>query len=368
MDNRREILQLCRLLGLPDERKDAEAAEEIAGGGIDWVELVAVANANLLTPALYMAMKRKNLLGLVDDPMLVGFLKEVYDANEARNRGILEQIADIRDILQTKEISFLLLKGGAALSERLYPAPGMRTMNDLDIMMDPSEFDEGLRLLKTNGYVEFGRDLKRWHHHTPRIDKEGYPAAVEPHFRVIFDRHIEYIPFNDETSMPSRDERLRSVFVLEPTWHLYHVFLHSAVIDKNHRRWRLGLRYLYDFVVLADRYGESADWKKLYELAERYRHHKILEDFLFLAERLFGFKSPIETNRVRGTLFLKKCLWASTLVPDTRLYKIYEAYVDFHDIYGYQKLRRYYGLTSSVQYPFALMRYIFYHGKKHLLK
>ncbi|WP_456452208.1 nucleotidyltransferase family protein [Hydrogenimonas sp.] len=368
MDNRKEILQLCRLLALPDERKDAEVAEEIARGGIDWVELVGVANANLLTPALYMAMKRKNLLSLVDDPMLVEFLKEVYDANEARNRGILEQIADIREILQSKKIPFLLLKGGAALTERLYPTLGMRTMNDLDIMMNPSFFDEGLALLKANGYVEFGRDLKRWHHHTPRIDKEGYPAAVEPHFRVIFDRHIEYIPFNDETSMPSRDSALEGVFVLEPTWHLYHVFLHSAVIDKNHRRWRLGLRYLYDFATLADRYGENVEWERLYALARRYRHHKIMQDFLYLAERLFSLKTPIAVNRIRGALFLKKCLWESTLVPDTKIHKFYEAYVDFHDIYGYEKLRNYYGLTSPLQYPFALIRYFFYHSKKHLLQ
>jgi hypothetical protein len=240
-------------------------------------------------------------------------------------------------------------------------------MNDLDIMMNPDRFDEGLQLLKENGYVEFGRDLKRWHHHTPSMDKEGFPAAVEPHFRVVYDRNIEYIPFDEVTSMPSRMPDSEGLWVLDPTWHLYHVFLHSAVIDKNHRRWRLGLRYLYDFAVLSEKYGEEADWEEIRRLAERYDHLGILEDFVYLCKRLFGAKIPIPTRTLRGELFLKKCLWESTLEPDTRIQKIHEAYVDFRDIYGYDKLKRFYGLSSRWQYPFALLRYIFYHGRKHLV-
>ena len=366
MDRRREILQLCDALSfnLLARKRFEEAIEK---SEVDWLTLVSVANENLLTPALYAAMRDYEWFTKIGDEELESFLREIYQRNRDRNRGIVEQLADIQAILSPSDIEPLILKGGAVLLERLYPDEGVRMMNDLDIMIDPRKFDEGLALLKEGGYEEFGRNLGRWHHHTPRIHKKGFPAAVEPHFRAVFDREIEYIPYNDETAMSSTRPGFERTFVLRPTWHLFHTFLHTAVIDKNHQRWRLGLRYLYDFVVLARTYKGRTDWGKLRELAEHYGHGKILQDFLYLGERLFGLKTPLRTHRLRGEWFLKKCLWQTTLEPNTRTYKFYEAYTDFHEIYGYEKLKHYYGLKSKIEYPFALARYMLYHGKKHLV-
>lgn len=367
MDRRREILQLCDALSFDSAARDRfeKAIEERE---VDWFVFLGVANENLLTPALYAVMRDRRLFEKAADEELEGFLRAIYERNAERNRGIVEQLRDIQTTLSPAGIEPLVLKGGAALLEELYPDAGVRMMNDLDIMIAPERFEEGLALLKENGYEEFGRDLGRWHHHTPRIEKKGFPAAVEPHFRVVFDRKIEYIPYNEETSMPSTRSGFRRTYVLRPTWHLYHTFLHSAVIDKNHQRWRLGLRYLYDFVLLVRAYEERIDWGKLRYLADRYGHEKILEDFLYLGERLFGLKTPLKTRRLRGEWLLKKCLWQTTLEPETRKYKFYEAYTDFHEIYGYEKLKHYYGLKSKVQYPFALARYMLYHGKKHLVE
>lgn len=366
MDNRREIVQLCRILAFINQKDIENLGEEMENGEIDWVGLVAVANMNLLTPALYSALREKGLLEKIGDPLLPEFLKEIYRSNETRNFGIVDQLLDIQSILNEEEIVPLVLKGGSALTEKLYPAIGIRTMNDIDFMMNPSEFERGLKCLEMHGYVEFGRDLKRWHHHTPRMNKKGYPAAIEPHFRVLYNRDIEYIPYDETTSQPSENPLFRGSQVLKPTWHLYHIFLHSAVIDKNHQRWKLGLRYLYDFAVVAEKYGDAIDWEMLYRMAERYHHEKILEDFLYLTAKLFNLETPIHSNPVRGAIFLKKCLWESTLVPDTRIFKFYQAFTDFHEIYGYEKLKNYYGLRSKVQYPLALMKYMFYHGRKHL--
>ncbi|BDY12402.1 nucleotidyltransferase domain-containing protein [Hydrogenimonas cancrithermarum] len=368
MDNRKEIIQLCKLLSLGSDAEKEKFEKEISEGDIDWVKLVGVANGNFLTPALYHALESKKLFDLIDDPLLEGFLKEVYRNNAERNEGILGQLEDIQKILAPAGIKPLLLKGAAVISEKLYPAPGIRTMTDIDIMMHPEVFQEGLALLKKRGYIEFGRDLGRWHHHTPRINKKGFPAAVEPHFRVIFDQKIEYIPYDEVTSQRSRNRLLKDSNVLKPTWHLYHTFLHSAVVDKSHQRWKLALKNVYDFSVLASSYGEEIDWNLLYSLAEKYHHEKILEDFLYLAEKLFMLETPIPTNALRGWLFYKKCLWESTLIPETKIHKLYTAYTDFKEIYSYSALQQFYGLQSRVQYPFALIKYFSYHGKKHLLR
>ncbi len=366
MDNREEIVRLCRILSPAGFIDDSDLVSQIKEGAIEWVKLVETANLNLLTPALYISLRQKGLLDFAHDSQLAGFLHEVYIRNRERNKEILSQIKDIEKSLQRVSIQQLLLKGAAVLSEDLYPDIGMRMMNDIDIMIEPQRFDEGLKLLKESGYEEFGRDLGRWHHHTPRMSKDGYPAALEPHFRVVFDRDIEYIPFSDTTSKKSLMADLESTYVLKPTWHLYHIFLHTAVIDQNHRKWRLGLRYLYDFVMVAKAYEGDIDWPEIYALSREYEHEKILEDFLYLADTLFGLKTPIKYNRARGWLHLKKCLWESTLLPDTRIYNLYRAYTEFSDIYSYEALKSFYGLQSKSQYPAALLRYIFYHIRKHL--
>ncbi|WP_353663172.1 nucleotidyltransferase family protein [Hydrogenimonas sp. SS33] len=367
MDRRKEILQLCAFLSL-DEKSKEFIINELKNENVDWMKLLAVSNEHLLTPALYAKIEANGLTKLLADEELQGFLEAVYRNNRKRNLGIVEQIGDIDSILGRKEIFPLVLKGGAVLLEELYPDIGMRVMNDLDIMIGEPRFDEARRLLKEEGYIEFGREMGRWHHHSPRIRKEGFPAAVEPHFRIIYDREIEYIPYDETTSVSTSRNGFTHTRVLKPTWLLYHAFLHSAVVDRNHRRWKLALRYLYDFVVIADTCREKIDWEKIEKLSIRYGHERELRDYLYLGKRLFGLKTPLKCNNLRGALHLKKCLWESTLTPHTTLHKFYAAYTDFSDIYGYEKLKEFYGLQSKAQYPAALVRYFLYHGKKHLIE
>ncbi len=362
------IETLCRLLSVRNEKNRTQLVEEIERGDMAWPDIVAVANGHYLTPALYCKLRDSGLLSSIPDDQLVEFLQTVAEHNKNRSLGILDQIEDIQNILAPLGITPLVMKGGASLVEHCYGDPAMRMMTDLDIMMAPEQFEDGLAALKEGGYIEFGRDLGRWHHHTPRMSKEGFPAALEPHFRIIFDRYTEYIPYDETTSRPASDPRFSNIRVLKPTWHLYHTFLHSAIIDKTHQRWQLPLRYLYDFTILVDHYDREIDWNLFHGLVKKYRHETALQDFLYLANRLYGLETPIAFNRLRGWWFFKKSLWASALEPETRIHKLYEAYTGFHEIYGYEQLKRYYGLSSKMEYPWALTKYVIYHSRKHLIK
>ena len=46
VDNRKEIVQLCRILSLGVGGERDEIEKEITEGSIDWVKLVGVANCN----------------------------------------------------------------------------------------------------------------------------------------------------------------------------------------------------------------------------------------------------------------------------------------------------------------------------------
>ncbi len=368
MDNNRSAVEfLCRVL-TPFYSSDDTAyiSHKITQSGVDWVAVVWIANSNLLTPSLYYSLKKRGILKIIDDNQLEGFLKEVYLKNRERNENIRGQLLDIQQILKPVNIFPLFLKGASIISERLYCDIGVRAMTDVDIMIDPQYFKIALEELKRGGYEEFGRDLGRWHHHSPRMNKTGFPAALEPHFRIILDKKIEYIPYNETTSMNSSDKEFEFSKVLKPTWHLYHAFLHTAVVDKNHRQWRLGLRHLYDFVMLAKGYGDRVDWQELYALARKYEHEKILEDYLYMAYKLFNLETPLGFNRARGWLHLKKVMWQMGLVPGTKVHNLYRAYTEFGEIYSYEALKNFYGLHSKSQYPAAFVRYIFYHMRKHL--
>ncbi len=365
MNHERKIELLCRMISPCTNRVSLSNAVEDASK--DWLGIIKISNENLLTPALYYSLFSSRLFENINDEKLQSFLSIVYQKNLERNENIYRQILDIQKTLSKDKISPLFLKGATVLIEKLYPDVGIRVMGDLDLMILEEYIGSAIKKLQENGYIFFGRKFNRWHHHYPRMNKEGYYAAVEPHFRVIYDKNIEYIPFNRETSATPLNKDFSNSKVLKPTWHLYHTFLHTAVVDKNHRQWRLGLRHLYDFVMLAVSYGDKVDWQELYALARKYEHEKILEDYLYMAYKLFNLETPLGFNRARGWLHLKKVMWQMGLVPGTKVHNLYRAYTEFGEIYSYESLKNFYGLHSKSQYPAAFVRYIFYHMRKHLL-
>ena len=136
MQKTEELFILCRLLRPASESEITTLREKILRDEMPWVEIIALANSDYLIPALYAALEEKQLLGVIQDEQLIGYMREVFIFNTERNHQILQQLKHLLSVLLPLGITPFFLKGSAVLSEGDYPSLGMRSMIDIDIMVD----------------------------------------------------------------------------------------------------------------------------------------------------------------------------------------------------------------------------------------
>lgn len=86
----------------------------------------------------------------VDHP-LMGRLKGVYRRSFCENQGHLRLAAEIINLLKTIELRPMLLKG-APFCLDYYRTVAVRPMRDIDMVIQPKDFPDAIRLLKSEGW------------------------------------------------------------------------------------------------------------------------------------------------------------------------------------------------------------------------
>jgi len=76
-----------------------------------------------------------------------------YDHGRRRQARLEEQLAGVLDALRTHHVTPIVLKG-MATAGRYFPAPGTRTIGDIDVLVRPREHDRARRALTDARYVE----------------------------------------------------------------------------------------------------------------------------------------------------------------------------------------------------------------------
>lgn len=370
MQTTKEVFILCEFLRPSSQDEIATLKEKILHDEIPWIEVVELANSDYLIPALYVALEDKQLLQVIRDEQLINYMREVYALNSERNLQILEQIKDIITLLKPLGITPLLLKGSAVLTEDDYQTLGMRSMTDIDIMVDSTKVEESFNALQVSGYsfVESehqNRSLSKHHHHLEAMQKAGMPAALELHTSILGGVAKEYIDNTPDNMRKSINENLKDADILIPTYRLYHAFLHSEILHFNHRSKSLALRHLFDFTVLANKYYKEIDWKLLYQLCILHNCKDILEDYLYVCKTLFSLQTPITIKSRKAKRHCEKILKSYEL-EGTLKGAFYPLEYKLKGYYGYERLKNKYGFKSFIGYPPALFKHISYQIRTYL--
>ncbi|MCR4267846.1 nucleotidyltransferase family protein [Nitratireductor sp. ZSWI3] len=156
-----------------------ELASYLAGkhpGEADLVCITNLANQFLVTPRLHTAQAGFRPRS-ADERRVVAYWEGVYRANEARNRLLERQLADMLGTLNAAGIVPLLLTGAAALAEA--PSTVSRMVPDLDIMLAPDEIGRGQRALTVAGYVPWEEASRR--HTAAKLVKRPHIGLVHIH-------------------------------------------------------------------------------------------------------------------------------------------------------------------------------------------
>jgi len=172
----------CLSLAVHPERA-LEIQKVLQSGKVSWESLVYQSSNQLVLPALYLNLKRNNLLSYLPED-LVSHFKEITDLNRERNQQIIEQAKEIVKLLNKEGLQPIFLKGTAHLLDGLYNDIAERMLSDIDFLLEEKDARQAWDLLKNNGYIEhneFSTAAFGEHRHLTELIKDGEIASVEVH-------------------------------------------------------------------------------------------------------------------------------------------------------------------------------------------
>ena len=229
--------------------------EPLEAGGVAWPEVIACAG-----PALYpMLAWRVQQLGLAPPP---GTLAQLFGARTASATLLVRRRAALRRALEALDAARLpvtVLKG-AALA-RLYPAPELRVMGDVDLWIRAESLRPAIAALEKLGWQ------MPWWRRTRAADMEDgdmaalrlgdSPLMIELHLRP---RSLAQTIGSGTDAMweqrVSVDLGGLQGFVLRDDDQLLHLCLHLA----EHHRFVAALPRLLDITVVLGAAGDALDW------------------------------------------------------------------------------------------------------------
>jgi hypothetical protein len=243
-----DALQYCRLV------KEADLFER-------WSALPGQAEFHGLGPLAYVHLTEASALMPVEARRaLQGLTLRHRQSNEIRGRALVEII----QALEAQGIEALALKG-SALAYMVYPAPGLRPMRDLDILVKEEHARRAQQILGTLGFKELPGRLTKEHQHLEPLSRveQGLTVSVEVHTslfpRVRYYRPLRFADLSGASlTFQVNGMPVRTLGLEDSLWHIYRHALGPPLLASP-----LRLIWVADLVSLVEKYVDQLDWSKV---------------------------------------------------------------------------------------------------------
>jgi hypothetical protein len=144
------------VLGWLNGPADPAIAAQVAGWDeVDWEAARWVVQVHGVAPLLGRTSAGWADWGVLS-PRLREYVATQHDRSAARVGLLLGDLAEVLAAFDSAGIESMPLKG-ALLAARYYPAPGLRPMNDLDLLVRPHDEARALAALEGLGYRPIGQ-------------------------------------------------------------------------------------------------------------------------------------------------------------------------------------------------------------------
>jgi hypothetical protein len=287
------LLLLCKCLNIGHDGRERvdTLRQRLEGGDARWELLIELANQHLLCPALFGALKCKDLLASIPaEPR--HYLQTLYEGNRQRNRRLLALVQETVRHLNDAGVEPVLLKGTANLYSGLYPDPGMRFLCDIDILIPPDKTTDCVNRLHAADYhfqSNAGLENREKSRHDPPLMKRNESIGVELHRELIHERYRRLLDAENvfRDALPLAAEGMRARI---PSVHhrIIHNIAHTQIHHDNYTRRTLSLRQLYDFVLMADAFDGRMDWESATLQFKRSGCLNALSEYLLAGSLFFG--------------------------------------------------------------------------------
>lgn len=165
----------------------------------------------------------------------------------------------LRELFEQADIPFVVMKGSAAAM--YYPQPEYRTMGDVDLIVQPQDFDRAEQLMRENGYTA-EEDLHERH---IEFRKSG----------ILFELHRHFSEANDTYAAKALDDAIfagiknaRTVQTDQYRFPALESLENGLVLLEHidhHMESGLGLRQIVDWMCYADALLDDEFWYNTFE-------------------------------------------------------------------------------------------------------
>ncbi|MCI0427997.1 MAG: nucleotidyltransferase family protein, partial [Nitrospiraceae bacterium] len=179
---------------------------------------------------------------------------------------LLDATEEVLDSASENAHAITLLKG-ISICEDLYPEPHLRTMGDIDLLVDPGMQRSIECLLYKLGYhqrSEYPPEFYVNHHHSMPFYHLERPICIEVHTSLF---PVEMTVARDKVFLPEYVGRQRVSFVfrghlarrLRPELQLVYICSHMA----ERLTWSREPLAFIDLILLLRKYGTELDWENI---------------------------------------------------------------------------------------------------------
>lgn len=258
-----------------------------------WKEFVLFARRQGVSGMVY-----KQLRLIPDVPLDVkDELRRLYFATIWRNTQVYHVLSQIIAILHKNNIRIILLKG-THLADIVYKDIGLRSMSDIDILVQKKDLNATIRCLFQIGFCinkELpdlwidAEDVPPSYNHYPTLIHQGTNIPVDVHCSIIYQNS----PFRvDANELFQRSYRTivngQAVEVLHPEDLILHLCIHTAFLNL----FSGGIRSLCDISRTIQHYQKDIDWNCLYHRACQWKAKKCFQIAMGFAKEFMGAPVP----------------------------------------------------------------------------
>lgn len=291
MTNKEALFFVGKCLSLsvhPERASDIKSL--IQTGSVDWKQVVYQSSSQFVLPALYLNLKRNDLLSDLPEDLIEHF-DEITRLNRERNESILQQLKAITKLLNENGIKPVFLKGTAHLLDGLYEDIGERMIGDIDLLLEEKQALRAFKILTENGYhklFDYAKSNFGSHRHLTRLIHKNDIAAVEIHRHMIIGKIKKFFSWTVIVENLTNARSYSDALVLSKKDMILHNMLNVLVNDSGKSMLKIFMRQSYDLLLLSKR-------KKPSEVNQSFTHRfKDLNAYIALSAHLFAYPKTLD--------------------------------------------------------------------------
>jgi hypothetical protein len=257
-----------------------------------WELLVEASSYHFVTPALAWCLLRAPTALPLE---VRDYFEEILALNKRRNENLLAGLTRIIRALNAIDIEPVPLKGAARLIEGTYPAPMLRFLGDLDVLIPTDRSADAVAALISIGFYmkSYDEHLPASHHHLRVLHDPETGAGLELHTALLLPENGPLLS-TDWFYRGTQPYQLTGLTIRLPdvTRSVGHIVAHDQLLHYHYRQGKVELRQLLDLAMIRARSETAIDWSELDDQFCRIGFGRVLATYMEFGERLLGQPRP----------------------------------------------------------------------------